>query len=369
MDCFNWLHFSDLHLTPKQSFDSQYARKRLLQFLHDEASNGRLPCDYVFFTGDIADKGNYDGVQDFIPDLFGALNWKSNASINRAFWAVGNHDIPRKSLLRSWVIDKIRAEGADCFEECMNDTEIRKLLHPKVLDEYSYWHERLLGRDSGIVDSGNPHAQHILPHLNLIVLNTCLTSCDEKDDQNLHIKESGLQYAFDGLDASKPTFVIGHHGREFFERESQEQLGYIFDTSNVDLYLCGHSHKLGHAEFPEAGREIHQITCGGGVSGKRAKFTFLHGYFDGTKNEITIKPYSYADEGNRSWQLDRSLHRKLDGMTALKLTGERREPTLINSVFNYTNDSNSVHSIYKKQLAWSQSFFSSADGSERSAGE
>ena len=63
---FHWLHFSDLHLTPEEKFDTIMARDELKKFLRDETTAGRLTCDYIFFTGDIANKGNYDGVSGFI---------------------------------------------------------------------------------------------------------------------------------------------------------------------------------------------------------------------------------------------------------------------------------------------------------------
>jgi len=45
MGSFSWLHFSDLHLTPKANFDTRYAREQLLTFLHNETVKQRVNID------------------------------------------------------------------------------------------------------------------------------------------------------------------------------------------------------------------------------------------------------------------------------------------------------------------------------------
>lgn len=48
------------------------------------------------------------------------------------------------------------------------------------------------------------------------MLNTCVTSLDDEDERNLCIMEARLYDVFRNIDDKKPTFVIGHHGIEFF---------------------------------------------------------------------------------------------------------------------------------------------------------
>ena len=60
MSDFRWLHFSDLHFKQtKNRSDIKELREKLissLKKLHGQFSDLR----YVFITGDIADKGEYD---------------------------------------------------------------------------------------------------------------------------------------------------------------------------------------------------------------------------------------------------------------------------------------------------------------------
>ena len=51
---FSFLQFSDLHNHRDKGFDLTLALSRLLDFLEDNKEE--LPCDYVFITGDIANK-------------------------------------------------------------------------------------------------------------------------------------------------------------------------------------------------------------------------------------------------------------------------------------------------------------------------
>ena len=96
---FHWLHFSDLHLTSNEYFDTRAAKKRLLEFLETEITAERIKCDYLFLTGDIANAYNYDGVEVFITRLLKVLKL-DNDDYKKAFWAVGNHEIDRENKVR-----------------------------------------------------------------------------------------------------------------------------------------------------------------------------------------------------------------------------------------------------------------------------
>jgi len=311
----------------------------------------------------MAHQNNYGGVQVFMLDLIRSLNWTPEKS-NRIFWAVGNHDISRESKLRKMVIHSIRnAENKEKrFEEYIYDPEICKVLHTNGMSRYLSWHKEILCQDAYSVNS--LHSWYKLIDLNLIVLNTCLTSCDKDDEHNLCIKEIGLQKIFDGLDPFNPTFVIGHHGKEFFTLETQKSLGHLFDTKNVDLYLCGHSHWLGYDVFQQASRELPQITCGGGTLDDYSGISFMHGYYDSERHEVTIQPYSYAERGNRNWQLDRTLHWKLDGENKIPLTGKRSIPPPIRHRVYIDNNGGTMESATKE---WQSSFFASSKKNRKDA--
>ena len=364
---FHWLHFSDLHLAPGAKFANRTARKELLKFLRNEIAHGRLPCDYVFITGDIAQRGNYDNAKEFITELLKTLNCSMDKK-NRVFWAVGNHDISRDNELRKLIItevlrsdknhdfrERVSLSSEELFEEWMEDPIFTELLLSKGMEKYFTWHRELLGKEP-FSDDKHAHVRYSLPNLNLIVLNTCLVSCDDHDEHQLHINKGELLDLFDDLDQRNPTFVIGHHGQEFFTKNTKDELGHLFDSNNVDLYLCGHSHRLGYDVFSQAGRDIYQLTCGGGEVDQYSKLSFIHGYYNGNieKPEVIIRPYSYAEKGNCQWQFDGTLHRRLAGDYPLALTGKKKPSSEITDAVNAKNAGIVKDSDEKD---WSSSFF------------
>ena len=363
---FHWLHFSDLHLDPDANFNNAHARQQLLDFLEEEVSCGRLHCDYIFLTGDIAHKNNYDGVQEYIGKLFEKLNWSLDR-YNNFFWASGNHDISRKSKLRKLVITKGLRESdnqSQTFEDWMRDPEFRELLVSKGMCDYIAWHKNILGR-APHCESNYPHTKHVFPNLNLIVLNTCLTSCDDEDEYKLHIIESKLLNLFDGLNLSNPVFVIGHHGQEFFQESERKRLGSLFDSGNVAIYLCGHSHELGYSEFKHTGWDLPQITCGTITDGD-AKPSFMHGSYKSKTNEVMIIPYSYGEEkGEWNWRIDDNLDRRLNGCTSIDLTNVKRiHPETRHSVSSVTGK-NSENELPERNsntngIDWATKFFASS---------
>ena len=88
MGSFNWLQLSDLHFSPKTHFDTTTARNQLLAVLEKE----RLKCNYLFITGDIANRGEYGSSKEYLDQIISCVK----VPASNVFWAVGNHDIKRR---------------------------------------------------------------------------------------------------------------------------------------------------------------------------------------------------------------------------------------------------------------------------------
>ena len=92
MGNFNRLHFSDLHFSAGGTFDTGMARDALIICL--EAA--KFKCDYIFITGDIADKRGYSTAKPFVERIKNA----TGVPPEQIYWAVGNHDIKRGAIIR-----------------------------------------------------------------------------------------------------------------------------------------------------------------------------------------------------------------------------------------------------------------------------
>jgi len=314
MSKFTWLHFSDLHFNSGDTFAMAHARKSLYSFL----KNNKISCDYLFITGDIADKGDYSESLASAKNLINSITF--NTSCENIFWSVGNHDIERGITLKNKVIKKIRenTNPREIYQKyiCDDNSIEKEILCKNGMAKYHSNYKLITGFDFPN-DVVNEHRfVHSIKDFNLIILNTCITSCDENDTGKLLITDPKLLDLFDGLDKTKPTIVLGHHGKDFFNPNEYDDLGILFDD-RVDLYLCGHSHLLGYSRFDNARNDIHQLTCGGGKIDGYSKLVFMYGeYEEGT---IKITPYSFAETGTREWGVDYKLHRRLDENQLLKI--------------------------------------------------
>ena len=307
MACFKWLQISDFHFKTKDSFDMSNARKKLLEKLKED----NIKPDYLFITGDIADKNVYASSKEYLEDLLNTVE----LSKDKVFWAVGNHDIKRGTGHRAQIIKKIREDKnpSQVFEVAMADEEERVILTQIGMSSYIKEYKKILDRELSANEILDAHIHYDLPELNLIVLNTCLTSSDDEDSHKLMITEQRLFHLFDKIKTkNKPIIVMGHHGKTFFHPSEQNRLGHLFEDGGVDLYLCGHSHRLGYDRFDESGRDIPQFTCGGGnVSDGYSVFTFMVGEYNSVEHTVTITPYSYSERGGREFNKDYTLSRRL----------------------------------------------------------
>jgi len=299
---FRWIQLSDLHLC-SESFDNDCVRKKLIEFIKEK----QFDCDYIFITGDIAYKGNYTGVADFIKELLDVISIPNKSN---AFWCVGNNDIKRGLKMRSKCIADIR--NADDryaeFYSAINDIESNSLLMETGMKSFIDNYKSVLGRMLSTVEISNACSYYDLGKCNLVVLNTCITSCDDNDEGQLMILENHLQETLNkAKDKSKPFIVIGHHGTEFLYKNNgrEQSLFELFKDVGVDLYLCGHSHKLGYVNFN--GYDIHQITSGQGKSTDDSNiFSFIFGEYSEDNKTVTVTTYSYS-QNNRKFHLDNSF--------------------------------------------------------------
>lgn len=308
---FSFLHFSDLHSHGHQGYDHTQALARLADFI--EQYSNSLKCDYVFFTGDMANKGDYSNTIDFIKKLIKSISFTDTSGKDqKIFWSVGNHDIKRGCKMREDIINKIRTsqDPTKAFENEMANDESRTLLTRTGMANYINNYVDICGNEFPDANVAQAHRYFNLGKLNLYVLNTCLVSCDNNDDQNLFLAETKLYKLFENSIPGIPTIAIGHHGKEFFPKNEQSRITELF-KDKIDMYLCGHSHRAAYLSFDLAPNEVHQITCGGGLNDNYSKLVFIRGEYNANENSILITPYSYAEKGDYSWGKDYRLHDKL----------------------------------------------------------
>ena len=294
MGDFKWLHLSDLHFRECEGFDMNLIIDRLKTVLRKETEDQGFR--YIFLTGDLADRSDYSAVEPRIKELL--LDSGIMEEGGRVFWACGNHDIPsRKKRIRKQVIEEIRdrKKTDKTFEYEFADEESREVLLG-VFDEYYKKRKSLFHMEA----EEYPHQVIHTDDLEIVMLNTCLTSCDDEDEHKLYLREAGLIKLFHEIEPGKPVFVMGHHSLNYLADADGGKLLSLFQEKNVSLYLCGHSHRLGVRPLSET---MQEIVSGGFKEDGYAVISFFTGVYRESEGTYQLFPYTYRS-GSMNWAID-----------------------------------------------------------------
>lgn len=294
MGYFKWLHLSDLHFRMCAGFDLDLVLERLREILRKVTEDGKFR--YIFLTGDLADCCDYSAVERRVRELLldnGVLEMGGEI-----FWVCGNHDIPRTLKHRGREIAAIRdrAQADVTFEREFADEESRQLLLG-AFKEYYAARKRILGMKR---EGEYPHQVIHSGPAEIVLLNTCLTSCDDEDEHRLYLCEAGLIRLFQEIRPGKPVFALGHHSLGFLADTERIRMLSLFQEKNVSVYLCGHSHQPGIRPLVE---NIQEIVAGGFQADGYAVLSFFIGIFDENRREYSVIPYTWHP-GSMRWGED-----------------------------------------------------------------
>lgn len=294
MGNFKWLHLSDLHFRVYEGFDMSLILERLREILKKETENEKFR--YIFLTGDLADCCDYTMVEQRIKELL--LGSEIMEDGGKIFWVCGNHDIPRTLKHRKREIEDIRNkdEKEINFENEFEDLESRKIILG-AFDDYYAKRDSLFEMKK---EGAYPHQVIHTDEEEIVLLNTCLTSCDDEDEHNLYLCEPDLISLFREIEPGKPVFVLGHHSVNFLADSDRRKLLSLFREKNVSIYLCGHSHQLGVQPLSE---NIQEVVSGGFKMDGYAILSFFIGIFDGDCGQYELVPYTYRS-GSMNWGED-----------------------------------------------------------------
>lgn len=244
---FKWVQLSDVHFQGTTSgFDSETLRDSLPTFLKDNVSG----CHALILTGDYRfapDKEeNPKNVANYIRSIAKSLR------VGEKIFAVpGNHDLDR-SKIRLYTIEGLLKEYTP--EKGIIDSEVCSGLQKN----FSFYDK--LCDDLGIhsvIDSNNPHSFIPLDNCNLLLLNTALTACSDKDPHRLIVGSKYIKALITNSDNnSNPIIAIGHHPLEALNEQEKDTVSTMFERNNIRLYLCGHSHEHKYEPFSENGKEV-----------------------------------------------------------------------------------------------------------------
>lgn len=167
----------------------------------------------------------------------------------------------------------------------------------RAFDEYYDNREKILGMEK---KGDYPHQVIHTDDAEIVMLNTCLTSCDDEDEHQLYLCEPQLISLFEQIEGGKPVFVLGHHSLDYLADSEKRRVIKLFSSKNITAYLCGHSHQLGVHPLTD---DIQEIVSGGFKTDGYAAISCFVGSYYADREEYSLIPYVYRP-GSMNWGVD-----------------------------------------------------------------
>lgn len=257
MKKLRWLHISDLHFGLDNYFIGEMRRK-IEPYIEEHLLDENF--QYLFVTGDLKYSKTCKDYPKECAEFINSLARNIGVQKEKIFIVGGNHDIERvdarKDVCEGILSDyKKKSYGIDGSRY-------------KVLKESQYkftkYINNIVAYETNKMIKHNPHYVIQDEYINILFINSAITSCGDGERGNLLIGREFLQKQMKNLDINKPTIALAHHPFDWFDKEEAEQLESILKDYNVAIYLCGHQHvaNAGSIKNVNQTKELYEIVCG-----------------------------------------------------------------------------------------------------------
>jgi len=230
----SWLHLSDFH-TGKDGYEESEMFSRIIQHVRKKVAAGFVP-DFVFITGDIADKGAPDQYEKFCDGFLQPLQEAIGGGIHcRTYMVPGNHDLDRKvnHAFDRVEFGKLRERY---FDPTPDGASSRKMLAQRFS---SFIAHDVTDRADRFADSQGAFAERVTlrgTHVGIVGVNTAWLSRDEHDEGFLTLGKPLLEKALRDVDESELTIVLGHHPISWFAKERQRPIRSLL--AHQSAFIC-----------------------------------------------------------------------------------------------------------------------------------
>ncbi len=283
---YKWIQISDIHYAYNNLASTDIRNSFKEQFFGQH-------FDLIFLTGDFSYRNNFDEativfIKEFIE--------KATCQYDHVFLVPGNHDINRSSM-RAGALGSIKN---------IESTNLNMLYTFDMgLQAYKSFCAKLMDEEYAKLCT-YPCIVKSLPEfkLDVVLLNTCLTSYGDDDREHLYICSDILQKKLiNDIDNEHIQIVIGHHGFDFLTgAEGKKLANWLVKYTNTKLYLCGHAHDLGVKVDDGAT----QVVCGALVKDDQVDCGCVVGIIDTESKKVEGTCYCFS---NNAWQVSK----KADG--------------------------------------------------------
>ncbi|MDG4477011.1 metallophosphoesterase [Thiovibrio frasassiensis] len=234
-----WLHLSDFHVG-KDDYAGRKMFDYIIEHVRQRKDEGFVP-DFIFFTGDLTDKGKACDYETFWLEFVSSLQEVISGDISsRTFAVPGNHDADR-DYHQAFSREEMSAPKSRYFDPNQEGNKLREILFPRfnafVENDFSPTKGDLLKEQGAFAHQLDIRGNRI----GIVGLNTAWLSKDNHDERKLTPGKALLEGVLDEISEAKVRIVLGHHPIDWFIPAEQKPLKSLLGKSHV-LYLHGHLH-------------------------------------------------------------------------------------------------------------------------------
>lgn len=321
-----WLHISDLHFEPTSTFDRRAVLAGLVKHTREERDEGRWVPDFIFVTGDIANRGadeEYKQASTFFDDLLAA----TGCDRSRLFVVPGNHDVDRSQcvLLQRTLTDESASD--EFFDE--PDDPKRVAAHRALTDErhlaklraFRNWHAEYF-KDVHALDRVSASAPPCVVdvrgiRVGVLPINTATFAADESDHNKLWVGRTWLERAIKRIEGEKTDLRVAlmHHPLDWLHDVERTQIKVALSKC-ADVVLRGHLHDTEAEATASARASVVHLAAGATYQHPLWPRRALYARADLARRVVRIRPIRYEKDPHREWTVDASLYLPKDNYEA-----------------------------------------------------
>ena len=298
-----WLHVSDFHFRPVDSYDRNAVLQALVEAVDRFRQQGRKP-DLIFATGDIGYSGQAGDYQS-AGQFFNALLLAAGLEKRHLFVVPGNHDVDRKGGKGLCRTLSSSDEADHYFDPDEPAPHIEKRLR-NFVDWYNNYFDgiRRFPEDT----TCGPVELVIVDHFRLAVLplNSALFCCADDDHAKLWLGHRCLKTAVASLKDKYADLNLAliHHPLHWLAGEEASKVNATLEET-VDVLLRGHLHENEAGTWTTVSGAMLHLAAGAAYQTRHYPNRALYVTVD--QGESRIFPIHYVDSPREAWVHDTSL--------------------------------------------------------------
>lgn len=278
---------------------------KIVSHVAQQVSNGFVP-DFVFITGDIANRATKQEYKTFRTDFLNPLREAlGGKGWDGCIMAVpGNHDVERS---KNTTFDRSAplAAANRFFDPDKQGKVIRDIISPRfkayrqgaVADIPSDW---ISNSEGAFSERFNIRGVHV----GVVGINTAWLSKDDEDRYQLTPGIPLVDAALERVKDCQVCFVLGHHPLNWLHEESTQRLRALFGQHSV-IYLHGHMHQADGTREDGSGNDFLVFQAGSAFQardGEPWENGLLWGEINISDNNVRLSP-RFWNPNNLDWPI------------------------------------------------------------------